>query len=137
MIGALRNERAIRAWVVHGSGFDEITTTGTTRVLALADGEIEEFTIDPATYGLSIVDRSALVGGEPEDNVDVVRRVLAGERGPQRDIVLLNAAGALVVGGRAADVGEGLELAAESIDDGAAAAALDALVAVSQRRPAG
>jgi anthranilate phosphoribosyltransferase len=133
MIGALRKERIIRAWVVHGSGFDEITTTGTTRVLALADGEIEEFTIDPADYDLATVDPSDLAGGAPEDNVEAVHRVLAGERGAHRDIVLLNAAGALVVGGRAADVAEGLDLAAASIDGGAAAAALDALVAVSQR----
>lgn len=133
MIGALRRQGLTTAWVVHGDGFDEITTTGPTRVLALADGEIDEFRIDPASFGLAPATASDLAGGEPGDNADAVRRVLAGETGPHRDIVVLNAAAALVVAGRAPDIADGLDLAARAIDDGSAAGVLDGLVAVSGR----
>jgi anthranilate phosphoribosyltransferase len=133
MIGALRRQGLTTAWVVHGDGFDEITTTGPTRVLALADGEIDEFRIDPASFGLAPATPSDLAGGEPAENADAVRRVLAGETGPHRDIVVLNAAGALVVAGRVTDIADGLDLATRAIDDGSAAAVLDGLVAVSGR----
>ena len=89
--------------------------------------------VDPSELGLSLVDASSLVGASPAVNADVVRRVLAGEPGPHRDIVVLNAAAALVVADRAADLAEGLALAVESIDSGRAAAVLDRLVIVSGR----
>lgn len=133
MIGALRRQGLTNAWVVHGDGFDEITTTGPTRVLALADGEIDGFHIDPASFGLTPATPSDLAGGEPAENADAIRRVLAGETGAHRDIVVLNAAGALVVAGRVSDIADGLDLATRAIDDGSAARVLDGLVAVSGR----
>jgi anthranilate phosphoribosyltransferase len=128
MVGALRRQGLSHAWVVHGDGFDEITTTGPTRVLALADGEISEFVIDPGALGLAPAVPADLAGGEPAENADAIRRVLAGETGPHRDIVLLNAAAALVLAERAPDLTTGLGIAAGAIDDGSAAGVLDGLV---------
>ena len=82
----------------------------------LRSGAVSSMVVDPSELGLSLVDASSLVGGSPAVNADVVRRVLAGEPGPHRDIVVLNAAAALVVADRAADLAEGLALAVESID---------------------
>lgn len=132
MIEALQRQGLTSAWVVHGDGMDELTTTGISDVLALRDGSIESFTVDATTVGLAPATIDDLRGGDPQENADAVRRVLAGERGPHRDIVLLNAGGALVVGGRAADLGIAVELAAAAIDDGRAAATLDSLARVSQ-----
>lgn len=127
MIGALRRQGHSRAWVVHGDGFDEITTTGTTHVLALADGEISEFVIDPAVLGLAPAAPSDLAGGDPDENAEAVRRVLAGETGAHRDIVLLNAAAGLVLAEQASDLPDGLVAAAAAIDDGSAARVLAGL----------
>jgi anthranilate phosphoribosyltransferase len=132
MVLTLQREGLTHAWVVHGDGLDELTTTGTSTVLSLADGSIDEFTVDPAALGLAPATPEDLRGGDPNENADVIRRVLAGERGPHRDIVVLNAAAGLVVGGAAADLAEGLAAAALAIDDGRAQEALDALVRVSQ-----
>jgi anthranilate phosphoribosyltransferase len=132
MVLTLQREGLTHAWVVHGDGLDELTTTGTSRVLSLAGGSIEEFTVDPAALGLAPANQDDLRGGDPEENADVIRRVLAGERGPHRDIVVLNAAAGLVVGGAVADLAEGLAAAGLAIDDGRAQGALDALVRVSQ-----
>jgi anthranilate phosphoribosyltransferase len=120
------------AWVVHGAGLDELTTTGPSQVLSVVDGSIRRFTIDPASLGLRAATGEDLRGGEPQDNAGAVRRVLGGEVGPHRDIVVLNAAAGLVVGGAVADIAAGIEVAAAAIDDGRAQAALDALVRVSQ-----
>jgi anthranilate phosphoribosyltransferase len=128
----LQREGLARAWVVHGDGLDELTTTGPSTVLALAEGAIEEFTIDPARLGLAPATADDLRGGEPDENAEVIRRVLGGQAGPHRDIVVLNAAAGLVVGGAVSDLGEGLERAEAALDDGRAQAALDALVRVSQ-----
>jgi anthranilate phosphoribosyltransferase len=128
----LQREGLARAWVVHGDGLDELTTTGPSRVLALADGAIDEFTIDPAGLGLAPATADDLRGGEPDENAEVIRRVLGGQTGRHRDIVVLNAAAGLVVGGAVADLSEGLEQAEAALDDGRALAALDALVRVSQ-----
>ncbi len=133
VLATLRRHGATSAWVVHGAGLDELTTTGPSTVLELRDGEEHRFEVDPSDLGLAPADPAQLVGGTPADNAEVVRRVLAGRQGPHRDIVLLNAGAALVVAGQAADVGEGIDLAARSIDSGAAAGALERLVAVSQR----
>jgi anthranilate phosphoribosyltransferase len=132
MVEALRRQGLTRAWVVHGEGLDELTTTGPSRVLALADGVIREFTVEPEALGLRRATASDLRGGAPEENALAVRRVLAGDRGPHRDIAVLNAAAGLVVAGKAADLPAGLELAAAAVDDGRASATLDALVRVSQ-----
>ncbi len=128
MIATLEAHGSTSAWVVHGNGLDELTTTGTSEVIALEGGAVRRFTVDPAALGLAPARAEQLTGGEPDENAAAARRVLAGERGPHRDIVLLNAAAALVVAGRAADLSEGLSLAAASVDDGAAVACLEALV---------
>ena len=136
MIETLERQGLTDAWVVHGDGMDELTTTGTSRVLALSDGTITEFSIDPADYGLAPATADDLRGGDPEENALAVRRVLAGERGPHRDIVLLNAGAGLVVAGRVDDVGAGIQMAAAAIDEGHAQASLDALIRVSQTQAA-
>ncbi len=128
----LQRQGLDHAWVVHGAGLDELTTTGPSTVLALLDGSIREFSIDPAQLGLQPATADDLRGGGPDENAAVVERVLGGERGPHRDIVALNAAAGLVVGGAVVDIAAGLEAAAAAIDDGCAQRALDALVRVSQ-----
>jgi len=131
MIETLERQGLTDAWVVHGEGMDELTTLGPSRVLALHDGEVTEFTIDPSEHGLAPATAADLRGGTPEENALVVRRVLAGEPGPHRDIVVLNAAGGLVVAGLADDLGAGLARAAAAIDDGRAQRRLDGLIRVS------
>jgi anthranilate phosphoribosyltransferase len=131
MLGSLRTHGSQAAWVVSGPGLDELSTTGPSRVLALRDGEIDEFAVDAVDLDLPRAQPEDLVGGSPADNAKAARAVLEGHRGPHRDIVLLNSAAALVVAGAAADLAAGIELAAAAIDDGRAAAALDALVRVS------
>jgi anthranilate phosphoribosyltransferase len=132
MAQTLQRQGLEHAWVVHGAGLDELTTTGSSTVLALLDGSIRQFTIDPAQLGLQVATPDDLRGGDPDENAAVIRRVLGGERGPHRDIVVLNAAAGLVVGGAVADIAAGIDLAAAAIDDGRAQSALDALVRVSQ-----
>ena len=132
MIETLERQGLTDAWVVHGNGMDELTTTGSSRVLALHGGSITEFAIDPADYGLAPATADDLRGGAPEENALAVRRVFAGEQGPHRDIVLLNAGAGLVVAGHAGDVGAGIEMAAASIDEGRAQERLDALIRVSR-----
>ena len=131
MLASLRLHGSISSWVVHGQGLDELTTTGTSSVLALHDGEVRTFTVDPVSLGLAPAINEELVGGSPDVNAHAVRRVLAGDHGAHRNIVLLNAGAALVVAGVAADMATGIEAARESIDSGAAANVLDRLVAVS------
>lgn len=133
MVATLAARGSTHAWVVHGGGLDELSTTGPSTVTELRSGAVSSTVVDPNELGLDLVEPSALVGGSPAVNADVVRRVLAGEPGPHRDIVVLNAAAALVVADRAGDLAEGLTRAAESIDSGRAAAVLDRLVTVSGR----
>jgi len=120
---------AERAWVVHGSGIDEITTAGATAVAEFKDGRVRQFEITPEEVGLQRVSLDALRGGEPQHNAALMRDLLGGRKGPLRDIVLLNAAAALVVAGRAAELRDGMALAAEAIDSGAATRVLDRLIA--------
>lgn len=119
------------AWVVHGDGLDEMTTTGATKVAQLKDGEVSAFEVTPEDAGLKRVDFSELKGGDAEHNAKALRAVLDGAKNAYRDIALLNAAGALVMAGNASDLTEGVDLATKSIDSGAANAVLDKLVAVS------
>ena len=129
---ALKNLGSEHAWVVHGSdGLDEITTTGPTRVAELKDGTITEFEVTPEDAGLPKATLDELKGGDATVNAAAIREVLAGEPGPFRDIVLMNAGAALIVGGRAADLTDGVRRAAHAIDSGAAVRALDKLVAVT------
>ncbi|CAB4704218.1 MAG: anthranilate phosphoribosyltransferase [Actinobacteria bacterium] len=132
MIATLREHGSISAWVVHGSGMDELTTTGPSEVIELVNGEIRHFGVDPTAYGLRAATAADLVGGEPAVNALAARRVLGGELGAHRDIVVLNAGAALVVAGQSADLAEGIAAAGRAIDSGGAAAALEALVRESQ-----
>jgi anthranilate phosphoribosyltransferase len=132
MVETLRSHDSIHAWVVHGGGLDELTTTGPSDVIELRDGRISHFRVDSQEFGLAPARTADLAGGEPEENADAVRRVLGGEAGPHRDIVVLNAGAGLVVGGRVATLAEGIALARETIDSGAASATLDRFVAVSR-----
>ena len=119
---------ATRAWTVHGLGLDELTTTGETEVAEWKDGAVRRFTVTPEDAGLPRASLDALRGGDAEENADALRALLDGATGAYRDIVLLNAAAALVVADRAADLAEGAALAAAVIDDGRAAKALADLV---------
>ncbi|MBB4286398.1 anthranilate phosphoribosyltransferase [Roseospira goensis] len=127
---------AERAWVVHGAdGLDEVTTTDITHVAAWDGKTVETFTIAPEDAGLARARPEDLKGGTPEENADVIRAMLDGAKGPYRDIVLINAAAALVVAGQASDLKAGVVRAAEAIDSGAARATLAKLVAVSHQPP--
>ncbi|SFU81884.1 anthranilate phosphoribosyltransferase [Methylobacterium sp. 174MFSha1.1] len=121
-----------RVWTVHGSdGLDEITTTGPTAVVALEDGAIRRFTIDPRELGLRLAQPEELRGGDPAHNAGALRDVLDGARTPYRDIGMLNAAAALMVAGRVDSLQDGMARAAQAIDTGAARAVLERLAAVS------
>jgi anthranilate phosphoribosyltransferase len=123
-----------RAFVVHGAdGLDEISNTGPSHISEVREGVVRSSTVRPEDFGLSTASIQDLRGGDRLENALIIRQVLAGEPGPRRDIVLMNAAAALVVGGKAHDFKEGTALAAQSIDSGAAAAKLAGLIALSQR----
>src|SRR5690348_12087314 len=122
---------AERAWVVHGSGIDEMTTAGITKVAEFNDGRVIEFDVLPEEAGLSPARLEDLKGGEPAYNAALMREVLGGARGPLRDVVVLNSAAALVVAGHAEDLRHGADLAAPAIDTGAAARVLPRVVAMT------
>ena len=129
VLGALGSDRA---WLVHGAdGTDELSIAGVSYVAELRCGLVREFELHPEDAGLPLHPFEAIVGGEPAQNAAAFRALLAGERGAYRDAVLLNAAAALVVAEKTADLREGVARAAESIDSGAAAAKLAALIAVT------
>ena len=132
MVETLRSHGSIHAWVVHGGGLDELTTTGPSQVTELVDGELRHFQVDSEALGLAPARSNDLVGGDPAENAAAVRAVLGGQAGPHRDIVVLNAGAGLVVGGAAPDLAAGIEIAAQAIDSGAAAMTLDRLVTASQ-----
>ncbi len=117
-----------RAFVVHGrDGLDEISLSGPTFVAELASAAVRTYEIAPEDFGVVRAPLSALAGGDAAENAAIIRGVLAGERGPRRDAVLMNASAALVAAGRALDFREGTAVAAESIDSGAAASKLESL----------
>ena len=119
--------------VVHGhDGLDELTLGDETSVWELRDGGITSYTVNPGDLGLPRVPLQALQGGTPQENAFLLRRILAAEKGPHRYIVLLNSAAVLVVGGKAKDLKEGLDLAREVIDGSDALLKLEALVELSQ-----
>ena len=136
MLHSLRQHGSVAAWVVHGNGLDELSTTGPSTVLALAEGEVRHFEVDAAALGLSPVAPAALVGGTPADNAAAVETVLSGERGAHRDIVVLNAGAGLVVAGVVSELEQGIELAGATIDAGTAAGLLERLVVESHRAAA-
>jgi len=122
-----------RAWVVHGAdGLDELSTTGFTKVSEFQGGAVRTFYLHPSDVGLSIAPKEALVGGTAAENAALIERLLAGERGAARDIVLLNAGAGLLIAGAAASVRDGIAAAAEAIDSGRAAATLETLRQVAR-----
>lgn len=132
VIGALQALGSERALVYFGhDGLDELTTTTTSTVHDLRDGDVRVYDVDPAHFGIPYADHGALAGGDAAGNADVVHKVFAGSSGPIRDIVTLNAAAALLVAGVVDDLRSGVELAGTILDDGRAAATLDAFVRVS------
>ncbi|MFT5441102.1 MAG: anthranilate phosphoribosyltransferase [Myxococcota bacterium] len=129
LAAALKGLGAERALVVHGGdGLDEITTTTTTTACFANGSEIKAFEIAPEEYGIKRAVAADIAGGSPEQNAASLRAVLSGEPGPHRDIVVLNAGAAIWVAGKVADLAAGIETARTSIDTGAAAAKLEALV---------
>ncbi len=124
----LQTLESVRAYVVHGEdGLDEITLTGKTRVSELYRGRVQTFDFDPRDLGFSLCDAADLKGGDVETNAAITLAILQGEKGPRRDITLLNAAAALVVAGRADSLEQAVELARQSIDSGGAMEKLEAL----------
>jgi anthranilate phosphoribosyltransferase len=123
---------AVRAWVVAGTdGLDEITTTSTTFVSEFHQGAVRSFEVAPEDIGVPRATSAALKGGSPSENAAAIKNLLSGAEGPFRDIALLNAAAAILVAGRATTLSEGANIAADSINRGRAAAALDKLVSIS------
>ena len=134
MVETLKTLGSEKIWVVHGSdGTDELTTTGPSYVAALENDEIRAFEVTPADAGLPTASLEDLKGGDAEHNAAALRGVLAGEPGPYRDIVVFNAAAALVVAGRSPDLKEGAAKAADAIDTGAATAKLEKLIEITNR----
>ncbi|MGB5093861.1 MAG: anthranilate phosphoribosyltransferase [Parvibaculum sp.] len=128
----LRKLGSHRAWVVHGSdGMDELTTTGPSHVAELKDGHIRLFDVAPDDAGLPRATLDELKGGDPAQNAAAIHRLFEGERSAYRDIVLLNAAAALIVAGKVTGLRDGVTRAAGALDDGRAKATLARLVAVS------
>ena len=123
-----------RALIVHGSdGLDEISISGPTRVAEVRDGQVRTYEVTPEEFGLERAPIEALSGGDAAENAAIIREVLAGKNSARRDVVLLNAAAALVAAGRANHLADAMPLAANSIDSGAAVAKLQALAAFTQR----
>jgi anthranilate phosphoribosyltransferase len=128
MAETLRRLGSERAWLVHGQGLDELTLAGESQVVSLeVDGSLRDFTVTPEDAGLPRAPAAALKGGDPAENAAALEALLRGAPGAYRDVVLLNAAAALVVAGRAADLREGVAAAARAIDEGAALGVLTRL----------
>ncbi|ACG78171.1 anthranilate phosphoribosyltransferase [Phenylobacterium zucineum HLK1] len=127
-LGMLGSEKA---WVVHGAGLDELTTTGETSVAEFSDGKVRLFTITPEAVGLRRAALADITGGSPAENAQALRRLLAGETGAYRDIVALNAAAAFLVADKVETLREGVELAGRVLDEGRAQAALERLVEIT------
>src|SRR5262245_27047260 len=124
----------VRAFVVHGAdGLDEISNTGESRLSEVREGTVRTFTLRPEDIGIARATIADLRGGDREQNAQIIKSLLDGVPGPKRDIVLMNAAAALVAGARARDLAEGVALAARAIDDGTARSRLTALVDLSQK----
>lgn len=129
---ALKALGAEKAWIVHGQGMDELALSGVTKVAVLEHGDVRTFELSPEDAGLTRAPLKAIKGGTAEKNAEAIRALLRGARGPFRDIVVLNAAAALVVADKVQDLQHGVQLASAAIDEGAAQAALDTLIAASR-----
>ena len=125
---ALGSRGALHAFVVHGmDGLDEITITGKTKVSEFKGGKVTDYFIHPSDFGFPAGKAEDLRGGDAKDNAAIATEILKGQKGPRRDIVLLNTAAALVAAGRVADFKEGIKLADDSIESGAALKKLEEL----------
>src|SRR5205814_826705 len=132
MARALARLGSERAWVVHGAdGIDELTTTGYTKISECRDGAVNTFYLHPSDVGLPKAPAGALQGGDAHENARIIERVLGGERGPARDVVLLNAGATLFIAGAAASVDDGIVKASRAIDRGDARQTLQRLVKIS------
>ncbi len=132
MVATLARLGSKRVIAFRGSdGLDELTLAGPSRVVELRNGRTSEWAVDPSDFGLEKATAEDLAGGDAADNAAMIRSVLAGNAGPARDVVVLNAAAGLLAADRVQDLATGLEMACEAIDSGAAADALDRLVKVS------
>jgi anthranilate phosphoribosyltransferase len=133
MVRVLRDLGHERALVFFGQdGLDELSTTTTSRVFHLEKGDVKEYELDPGQLGLPRAAAADLLGGTPPENAALVRQILEGKKGPQRDVVVLNAAAAVIAGGRAEDWRQARKVAEESIDGGGAGRVLDRLISRSQ-----
>lgn len=133
MVGVLANLGAQRALVFYGDdGLDELSTTGPSTIYDLAGGSVTRSVIDPADVGLERAAIEDLLGGDPGENVKILRRILDGELGPRRDIAVLNAAAGIAAAGRAESIRSAIPIAQDSIDSGAAQAVLDRVVEASK-----
>jgi anthranilate phosphoribosyltransferase len=133
----LMNLGVRRGMVVYGQDkLDEISLSAPTSVCEFKDGWMKNYVITPEQFGIARCKKEDLVGGTPEENAEITRRILAGEKGPKRDTVLMNAGAALYIGGKADSFAGGIALAAELIDSGKAAAVLEKLIAVSNNTEA-
>jgi len=134
LANVLGNLGAKHAFVVHGTdGLDELTNTDKTQISELKDGKVTTYFISPEDLGFERAKKDDLVGGNADDNVKITNEILNGQKGPKRDIVLINAAAALVAGGKAKDFREGVESASQAIDSGAARKKLDEIREVSNK----
>ena len=132
MAHALRDGGVHRAWVVHGhGGLDELSLSGASEVWEVREQVVTKTVVDPLEFGIERSGIDELRGGDPAFNAEIVRRVMAGESGPVRNVVVFNSAAALVVAGAASDLGEAIEVARRSIDSGAARRALEGFVEAS------
>jgi anthranilate phosphoribosyltransferase len=121
-----------RAMVVHSNGLDEISTMGTTEILHLKDGQFSSETLDPVYYGIPRTDYNSLAGGNADINAGIIKDIISGnQNGPRKDIVVLNAAAAIMVAGLAENFAQGIELADQAIASGSAARCLESLVQIS------
>ncbi len=119
--------------MVHGSdGLDEITVSGPTHVAEVREGKVRSYEVEPEQFGLKRSLLESLNGGDAQENAHIIRRILAGEHSPKRDVVLLNTAAALVAAGKTNDIGQAVPLAEQSLDSGAAQEKLERLVRFTQ-----
>lgn len=134
LANVLNNLGSTRAFVVSGNdGLDEITLTTETKVSELKDGSVNTYFIKPEDFGMKRCKLFELSGGEPDDNARIIREIFKGEKGPKRDVVVLNAAAAIAAAGKSADIKDGIKLAEDSIDSGKAIEKLERLVEITRK----
>ena len=134
LANVLKNLGSTRAFVVSGNdGLDEMTLTSETKVSELKDGKVNTYSIKPEEFGMTRCKLFELQGGEPDDNARIISAILKGDKGPKRDVVVLNAAAAIVASGMAKDIKEGIKLAEEAIDSGKALEKLEKLIEITNK----